>query len=148
MGILSNDFAELWCDWKSDLYIGLDLFIDSPCVEHHDTIVHILEEHCEPIDMNSPDYLLNIRSNPVIAVCNENRRRDAIAIMTPISRSTPMLMTWKCSKHTPMDMRGTWIMRRRNNTYINDNPKFIHEHKVYILPEEVSSALLKQFKVA
>ncbi len=156
MGLLSDDFFDNWVDWKVELYSAISKFSMEPCEEHHDTVVRMLTEHAG--DEVSVVYDMPSTQVPVIAVCNANRKRDALAIMGPIANTSGsgtrysynFVNTWKCSKHTPQAMRGVWKERKYSHTgaglYINRTPKFMNEHTIYRIPMEVYEALTTQFK--
>lgn len=140
MSLLSEDYCDNWCDWKIEIYSGLDRFIDNPCEEIHDEIAKHIRENCTKVS-----YLGH--NAKVIAICKGNRKRDAIAIMGPTPDRFRDMYTWKCSKHTPMNMRGMWVQRRYSNSlYINDTDKFLSTHEIYRIPDEIYDALLQQFQ--
>lgn len=150
MGLLSDDFFDNWVDWKVELYAAISKFALDPSEEHHDTIAKALKEQAGdevyllPRDMPGP-------GTPVIAICKDNRKRDAVAIMGPVTdRGSNFVNTWKCSKHTPLKMRSQWVERKYSwsgsGLYINRSAKFQNEHEIYVIPKEVYKALCVQFK--
>lgn len=148
MGLLSDDFFDNWVDWKVELYAAISKFALDPSEEHHDNIVKVLTEQAgdevEPYNGRRVNW-----NHPVIAVCKDNRKRDAVAIMGPLPEMRyGRVNTWKCSKHTPLKMRSQWVERKfsYSGLYINDTPKFKNEHEVYAIPLEVFEALCVQFK--
>lgn len=154
MSLLSDDFFDNWVDWKVELYSAISHFANDPSVEHHDLIAKALKEQAG--DEVKRIYGMPGYRTPVIAICNDRRKRDAVAIMGPAKSpygrygGNSNVNTWKCSKHTPMHMRGQWKERKYSRTgsglYINQSPKFENEHEVYQIPMEVYEALCIQFK--
>lgn len=157
MSLLADNFFDNWVDWKIELYSTIANFALDPSVEHHDAVVKVLKEQAgdEVRLLKFPNEYPS-RSTPVIAVCNANRKRDALAIMGPDPDPhrgpgyNPYVKTWKCSKHTPQAMRGQWVSRKYSlsgsGLYICNSTKFINEHEVYAIPKEVYGALTTQFK--
>lgn len=152
MSLLSDDFFDNWVDWKVELYSSISHFANNPCEENHDLVAKVLKEQAgdevRPFIGEMPDPSMRI-----IAICNEHRKRDAIAIMGPSKKCHyrgSYVNTWKCSKHTPSHMRGQWVERKFSWTgaglYINKTPKFRNEHELYMIPSEVYDALCIQFK--
>ena len=157
MSLLADDFFDNWVDWKIELYSTIANFALDPSVEHHDAVVKVLKEQAgdEVRLLKFPNEYPS-HSTPVIAICNDKRKRDALAIMGPdpdIHRGrgyNPHVKTWKCSKHTPQAMRGQWVSRKYSwsgsGLYICKSTKFVAEHEVYAIPKEVYEALTTQFK--
>lgn len=148
MGILSDDFFDSWSDWKVELYTAISAFSIEPSEERHDNVVRQLQA-APPEDVIKLNSCAN-RIRPMIAVCKSNRKRDAIAICGPADDPN-MVMTWKCSTHTPKNMRSAWKLRKyspsRSGLYINNSFGFWNTHEVYRIPDEVFKALVLQFKM-
>lgn len=149
MSLLSDDFFDNWVDWKIELYSAISKFALNPSEEHHDNIAKALKEQAGS-EVKLFEGGMPNRSTPVIAICKDNRKRDAIAIMGPMPDRYSTVNTWKCSKHTPVKMRSQWVERKYSWTgsglYINTSAKFKNEHEVYVIPMEVYEALCVQFK--
>lgn len=153
MSLLSDDFFDNWVDWKVELYSSISHFANNPCEENHDLVAKALKEQAGDevrlFEGSMPQW-----TTPVIAICKNNRKRDAVAIMGPVMGDGfahhNVVNTWKCSKHTPMKMRSQWVQRKfswsGSGLYINTSPKFRNEHEVYVIPKEVYEALCIQFK--
>lgn len=142
MGFLSQDCIDSWTIWEADMYINLDKFIENPTEEYHDLVAAAVRENCKRM-------LTPSSSRPCIAICKDNRKRDALAIMGNSQKEgwSRTMNTWKCSKHTPMHMRGMWVRRPFSNSlYINNTDKFTDTHEIYELPQDIYEALLTQFK--
>lgn len=157
MSLLADDFFDNWVDWKIELYSTVANFALEPSVEHHDAVVKVLKEQAgDEVRRLELPYEYPPSGTPVIAICNDKRKRDALAIMGPdpeVYRGrgiNPYVKTWKCSKHTPQAMRGQWVSRKYSwsgsGLYICKSAKFVAEHEVYAIPKEVYEALTTQFR--
>ena len=153
MSLLSDDFFDNWVDWKVELYSAISHFANTPCEENHDLVAKALKEQAgDEVKLWDRDSMPGPHTC-IIAICNGNRKRDAIAIMGPMKehrRNGTYVNTWKCSKHTPSHMRSQWVERKYSwsgsGLYINRSAKFRNEHELYEIPKEVYEALCVQFK--
>lgn len=153
MSLLSDDFFDNWVDWKIELYASIANFAADPSEINHDAVVNVLKNQAGSEVERLHSYPSSSKT-PVIAICNSNRKRDALAIQGPISYFGKIdhshTRTWKCSKHTPQHMRSQWVDRKFSPTgsglYINRTPKFEREHEIFKIPMEVYEALTTQFK--
>ncbi len=157
MSLLADDFFDTWEDWRIELYSSISAFANDPSVEHHDGVARALRELAgDEVKAVEPGTMS--KYVPMIAICNDKRKRDAIAIMGPCYNPDDpnyerygWVNTWKCSKHTPAKMRSQWVERKwswsGSGLYINRSEKFVNEHKLYEIPLDVYQALCTQFKV-
>ena len=101
MSLLADDFFDNWVDWKIELYSTVANFAIDPSVEHHDAVVKVLKEQAgDEVRRLELPYEYPSPSTPVIAICNDKRKRDALAIMGPVpeprrhSIASPSVKTW------------------------------------------------------